>query len=109
MLGIVPIDEAKEDKDKLDYSKQNWSADDEGDAKLQKIIRKKIQSDGDTDTPFGYRGSKKGLLHHLLTWEFPANPDDKRKGPKSAEHIAKMQAGRKKTVKESMEEYLTHI
>ena len=96
-------------EDKLDYSKKNWDSDSEGEAKLQKIIRKKIQSDDDTDEPFGYRKGKKSLLHHLITWEFPSNENDKRKQPKSDEHIQKMQQGRKKTIKEFMEEYLQNM
>ena len=93
----------------LDELTEAFDASEEGNAKLQKVIRKKIQYNDDPSTPFGYRANKKGTLEHLLTWEFPEKEDDKRKGAKSAEQIAKMQAGRKKTVKESMDEYLSNM
>jgi hypothetical protein len=89
-----------------DELNEEWKGDEEGNAKLQKVIRKRIQFLDDPETPFGYRANKKGTLDHLLTWEFPDKEGDKRKGPKSAEHLDKMKAarGKKPTMKEYMEQ-----
>jgi hypothetical protein len=87
----------------------NWDAADEGTLKMQKIIRKKIQSLDDPNEPYGYRKGKDNMLSHALKLKF-GKADDKRK-EKSPEHIQKMQAarGKNKTVKESMSEYLENL
>lgn len=80
---------------------KEWSAEDEGNAKLQKVIRKKLQSDDDPDTPFGYRlGKGNNILSHALKFKFDKNPDDARSKSKTPEHIEKMQAARKKIKEE---------
>jgi len=91
-------DSHEEVVEKEDVLDEAWSADDEGDMKLQKIIRKKLQGDDDPDEPFGYRKGTSGtILSHALRMKF-SKDDDARK-QKSPEHIQKMLAARKDKMK----------
>lgn len=92
----------------IDEEMQLSSAD-EGNLKLQKIIRKRLQYLDDRNEPYGYRKSANDLLGHLLTWRFPQKEDDKRKQPKSPEQIVKMQMARKKNKEEIMKEYIENL
>lgn len=77
---------------------EEWNAEDEGDMKLQKIIRKKLQADDDPNEPYGYRkGQSDTILGHALRMKF-GKDDDARK-QKSPEHIEKMLAARKGKMK----------
>lgn len=72
----------------------NWKADEEGNLKLQKTIRKKMQQLDDPNEPYGYRkGKKDTILAHALRMDF-GKEDDARK-QKSPEHIANMLNARK--------------
>lgn len=86
----------------MDDLYEEYNADEEGNAKLQKVIRKRIQFLDNPEEPYSYRKNKKTTLDHLLTWEFPKSETDKRRQV-NPEKIAKMQAARKKTMKEYLE------
>lgn len=95
-MGLLEYIEGIKTRDELAEQDINeeWSADEEGDMKLQKLIRKKLQSDDDPNEPYGYRkGKKDTILGHALRMKFGKEDDPRRN--KSPEHIEKMQAAKK--------------
>jgi hypothetical protein len=74
-----------------------YNAEDEGNLKLQKLIRKKIQYDDDPNEPFGYRkDTNDSLLKQALRIKFDKEGDAR--SQKSPEHIQKMLDAKKKNM-----------